>query len=66
MPNKIYVISDMEFDCCTENADITNFAYVKQLFEEQGYHLPDIIFWNVDSRNTQQPVTKNEKGVALV
>ena len=28
--------------------------------------LPDIIFWNVNSRNEQQPVTVNDVGVALV
>ena len=27
---------------------------------------PEIVFWNVASRTRQQPVTKNEQGVALV
>ncbi len=25
-----------------------------------------MVFWNVDSRNRQQPVTRNEQGVVLV
>ncbi len=66
MPEKIYIISDMEFDVCINNAELTNFAYAKKIFEEKGYRLPNIVFWNVDSRNQQQPVTKNEKGIALV
>lgn len=66
MPSKLYIISDMEFDSCIENADMANFEYAKKLFEEKGYKLPEVIFWNVDSRNTQQPVTENEQGVALV
>lgn len=66
LPTKLYVISDMEFDCCAEDASLTNFAYAKQLFEEAGYRLPEIVFWNVASRNEQQPVTQNEQGVALV
>lgn len=66
IPKKIYIISDMEFDYCTAGADMTNFAYAKKLFEKHGYQLPEIVFWNVASRNQQQPVTKNEKGVALV
>lgn len=32
----------------------------------KGYTLPEIVFWNVESRNVQQPVTMNENGVALV
>lgn len=66
LPSTIYIISDMEFDCCTENADLTNFEYAKKLFEDNGYTLPTVIFWNVQSRNTQQPVKMNSQGVALV
>lgn len=66
LPKKLYIISDMEFDYCAEDASLTNFEYAKKLFAEAGYTLPDIVFWNVASRNRQQPVTKNEQGVALV
>lgn len=66
MPETLYFISDMEFDWCTEDAEMTNFEYAKKLFEDHGYRLPAIVFWNVQSRNTQQPVTMNESGVTLV
>ena len=66
MPSKLYIISDMEFDCCAEDSELTNFEYAKKLYEAAGYKLPDVVFWNVASRNRQQPVTKNEQGVALV
>jgi hypothetical protein len=66
LPKKLYIISDMEFDYCAKNASLTNFEYAKKLFAEAGYTLPEIVFWNVASRNRQQPVTKNEQGVALV
>ena len=56
----------MEFDCCAEDASLTNFEYAKKLFDAAGYKLPEIVFWNVASRNRQQPVTMNEQGVALV
>lgn len=66
LPATIYIISDMEFNRCTEDADITNFEYAKKLFEENGYKLPQVVFWNVNARNNQVPVKKNEQGVALV
>ena len=66
LPATIYVISDMEFDHCAENAGETNFENAKKSFEKHGYKLPTVVFWNVQSRNTQQPVTMNEQGVVLV
>lgn len=66
MPSALYIISDMEFDWCTRDASLTNFEYAKQLFEQYGYQLPRVVFWNVAARNRQQPVTQNEQGVALV
>ena len=66
LPAKLIIISDMEFDRCVSNAVSTNFKNAKTKFEAHGYKLPDIVFWNVASRNRQQPVTKNEQGVALV
>ena len=66
LPAKLIIISDMEFDGCVENAEKTNFENAKTKFEAKGYKLPDIVFWNVASRNRQQPVKMNDQGVALV
>jgi len=66
IPSTLYIISDMEFDWCIEGGDVTNFEAAKRLFESYGYELPKVVFWNVASRNIQQPVTQNEQGVALV
>ena len=66
LPKTLYIISDMEFDYCAEGAGATNFEYAKNIFAAHGYELPRVVFWNVASRNRQQPVTKNEQGVALV
>ena len=66
MPARLYIISDMEFDRCAANSSLTNFEYAKREYEKFGYKLPELVFWNVCSRNRQQPVTMNEKGVILV
>ncbi len=66
LPEKIVIISDMEFNHCVYNADATNFENAKSKFEAAGYKLPELVFWNVQSRHKNQPVTKNEQGVALI
>lgn len=66
LPEKLYIISDMEFDQCAQGADVTTFEAAKAAFEKHGYRLPKVVFWNVDSRNAQQPVKQNEQGVVLV
>ena len=66
LPTTLYIVSDMEFNWCTRDASMTNFKYAKELYRQHGYRLPRVVFWNVQSRNQQQPVSMNEQGVALV
>ena len=66
MPDRIIIVSDMEFDYCANDSDMTNFEAAKAKFEKKGYKLPQLVFWNVNSFNRQQPVTMNEQGVVLV
>ena len=64
MIERILIISDMEFDLCDEG--VSTFEFYKHEFEAAGYELPEIVFWNVEARDTHLPVTMNEKGVKLV
>lgn len=66
MPDRIIIVSDMEFDYCANDSDMTNFEAAKAKFEKKGYKLPQLVFWNVNNFNRQQPVTMNEQGVVLV
>ncbi len=66
LPEKLYIISDMEFDSCVANAQLSNFENARRMYVMAGYHLPKIVFWNVASRNRQQPVRENDQGVALI
>ena len=66
LPSTLYIVSDMEFDCCARDASLSNFENAKAMYGRYGYKLPRVVFWNVRSRNQQQPVTMNEQGVALV
>ncbi len=66
LPAKLYILSDMEFNCCVRNANETVFRNAAARYAEHGYRLPDVVFWNIASRNRQHPVTMNELGVALI
>ena len=69
LPERILIVSDMEFDCATSNT----IYGMKGLFDEladryasYGYKLPKLVFWNVCSRTNTIPMTENEFGVILV
>lgn len=66
MPATIYIISDMEFDEATSSNDRTNFEVIKDKYNEAGYTMPILVFWNVSSRQDNVAVTQNENGVVLV
>lgn len=53
MPSKLVIISDMEFNCCVENASETNFENARKKYAANHYRLPQIIFWNVAGRHRQ-------------
>ena len=72
LPKNILIISDMEFDACaTDNNGRRGkkkklFEVISQKYEEAGYKLPRLVFWNVNSRTKTIPLTENDCGVALV
>jgi Domain of unknown function (DUF2828) len=67
MIKKIYIISDMEFNYCVDGGnDKTLFENIREKYNRYGYELPKLVFWNVDARNKQFPVTMNDTGVQLV
>ncbi|MCR5540959.1 MAG: DUF2828 family protein [Ruminococcus sp.] len=67
MPSKLYIISDMQFDYCIIGGNSEPmFREMRKLYRKYGYELPEVIFWNVNSRCDAVPVTRSETGAALV
>ena len=67
MPKSLIIISDMEIDCCTNQKHRENFYdYVSRVYKEHGYKIPNVVFWNVNSRHDVVLADKNRKGVQLV
>ncbi|MBO4289941.1 MAG: DUF2828 family protein, partial [Lachnospiraceae bacterium] len=65
MPRSLIVISDMEIDYCGDN-DWTFYGKMSRRFAQSGYQIPNIIFWNVDSRNDVFHSDRSRTGVQLV
>lgn len=63
MPKYLMIMSDMEFDECTEG---TAFETLKHRYEAAGYQLPKVVFWNLKARLGNVPVTQNQENVALI
>lgn len=82
MPTKILILSDMEFDAATRAGTIysgwgrdsftisewnpTAQEMIRTMYEEAGYVMPSIIYWNIQSRGNNIPVAFDETGTALI
>ena len=68
LPKSLIIISDMEFNPIYTGSDSKNTLFydkVKELFENDGYEVPNIVFWNVQGRNNTFRIDKNAYGVQL-
>jgi hypothetical protein len=66
MPNVLLIISDMQFDSCVKNRDNTAMEMIRRKYNEAGYEMPSVVFWNVNARVGQSPVKFDDAGTALV
>lgn len=66
MPKKIFIISDMQFNCVQGGTSQTLFERMQEMYADAGYEMPSVVFWNVNGRNSNQPVTMDENGTQLV
>jgi len=67
MPTYLLVLSDMEFNSCSRGGvPVTLFEAARRDFEVAGYQMPAMIFWNLNGRKGNSPVTFREDGTALV
>jgi hypothetical protein len=73
MPNKILILSDMEFNMATAKRygiesgwNPTAQQMIETMYSDAGYKVPQIVYWNIQSRNGGVPVSFDAKGTALV
>ena len=67
MPKTVLIVSDMEFDCASGGSvDRALFEAISDNFERNGYSMPRLVFWNVNSRTNTIPLQQNKNGVILI
>lgn len=64
MPQMLLIMSDMQFNACVKYDD-SAMQMIRRKYEEAGYAVPMIVFWNLRSCDNT-PVRYDERGVALV
>lgn len=64
MPKALIVVSDMEIDRCADD-EWSFYDSVKKKFAANGYEMPNVIFWNVNSRHDVFHADSKRKGVQL-
>ncbi len=65
MPQKLIIVSDMQFDQCCHSNKRTNFEQIQKLYRKAGYEMPQLVFWNVNSYSNV-PMTMHDTGTCLV
>lgn len=64
MPKSLIIISDMEFDQAG-NRQWDFYSNMRAKFAQYGYEIPQIVWWNVESRHDVFHADKNRKGVVI-
>ena len=65
MPRSIVVVTDMQFDRAVNN-DSSIYESTRKEFTDNGYELPNIVFWNVNSLKDTFQINENNNGVQMV
>ena len=64
MPEVLMIMSDMQFNQCARFDD-SAMQMIKRKFEDAGYTMPSIVFWNLNAHDNV-PVKHDASGVALI
>lgn len=67
MISKLIIISDMQFDYATNRQSAEVFMKtMKRRYEDAGYKLPSLVYWNVSARSSVVHSTKDDVDFCMV
>lgn len=65
MPKILLILSDMQFDTCVQHDD-SAIEMIARKYDEAGYTMPKVVFWNLNAAYGNAPVKFDKRGTALV
>jgi hypothetical protein len=65
MPAMLLILSDMQFDQCVKHDD-NAIEMIARKYQEAGYEMPKVVFWNLNAAYGNSPVKFDKSGTALV
>ncbi|QHJ78939.1 MAG: hypothetical protein [Caudoviricetes sp.] len=65
MPTKVVIFTDMEFNQADKRAH-TALDMINDRYVDAGYKRPGLIFWNLNAREGNIPVTVDNQGTSIV
>lgn len=78
MPTRLVIVSDMEINVATTNyyglygrcahgdfSDILHVDELREMYEQAGYRMPQVIYWNVNSRDNHFQTRSDVPGAML-
>lgn len=69
MPDAIVIVSDMQIDCVDgvdRNNNMPFYDVMKKRYNEAGYEMPQVVFWNVNAMNPTFHAARSTRGVSMV
>jgi len=67
MPTMLLVLSDMQFNESLRGNDLPHLDLIRKDYEEAGYQMPKIVFWNLRASMCEgSPAKADDENVALV
>ena len=66
MPDVLAIFSDMQFDQGDRSWSETSYEMMQRMFQEKGYTLPHIIFWNLRANTAGYQVKANQPNTTML
>lgn len=63
MPEIIIVVSDMQFN---QAGNLTNYQAIRQKYEDAGYKIPQIVFWQLNGSKQDAQARHDTVGVSMI